>query len=140
MNNRVFSFPSLFVPILISMFALAFLILWPMNLTASTDNPEDIAGASVPAASAEVSEVQDVGGASASGTAEVQDVGGASEAGNPDEVAGASEHHEAYEPLPVEPIQRHVNNSLLGGGLGASALFFGGAIIMDKRKEGKEKQ
>jgi hypothetical protein len=125
MSNEHLLYRGFFVPILMIILALALLFSYPIALTADSEGPEDIAGASVPAASA--------GEAS-----EVHDVGGTSESGAPDEIAGASEHQEAYEPISAEPIERQVNNGLLGGGLGASALFFGGAIILDKRREGKK--
>ena len=40
-----------------------------------------------------------------------------------------------YEPLPVELVDREVNNALLGGGLGLAALIIGGAIVMDRRRK-----
>ena len=101
---------------LVTVFTLGLLVSWPQDLTASpASGPDEIAGASE--------------------SVNPEETANPEESANPDDIAGASEHEPAYEPLQKEPVEREVNNALLGGGLGLAVVVIGGAIVTDKRKK-----
>lgn len=105
----------------------------PMELSANPEDSENIALIALAANDGAAQEPDDIAGPSEN--AEPAENAESAETEEPDGLAGASEHVEAYEPLPVKPITREVNNGLLGSGLGASVLLIGGAFVMDRRKK-----